>query len=88
MRVGLDMRQIAMGGSGGIAHLLAKMLPHVFELAPNDQFYFFGTIFNQDLFPDKFPNVRKFSIPLPEFWTEIECRIPNARIPNARIPNP
>jgi len=81
MRIGLDMRQIAIGGSGGIAHLLAKMLPHVFELGADDQFYFFGTIFNQDVVPDRFPNVRKFSIPPSRnFWSEIDAVCETERI--------
>ena len=77
MRVGLEMRHISEGACGGITPLLAETLSRIFDLAPRDQFYFFGTMFNQELFSNRFPSLQKYSVPLVTYWERLEsnqCR--------------
>jgi len=72
MRIGIEMRHITAGVAGGITPLVVETLSRVFQLAPRDQFHLFGTIFNQDLFSDQFPNVRRYSLPFPNYWQHVE----------------
>src|SRR5262245_41118792 len=72
MRVGLEMRHISAGASGGITPLLAETLSRVFNLAPCDRFCFFGTMFNQDLVSNQFSNVQKYSLPFTTYWERLE----------------
>jgi glycosyltransferase involved in cell wall biosynthesis len=80
MRVGLEMRYISEGACGGITPLLAQTLSRVFDLAPRDEFYFFGTMFNQDLFSNQFPNLRKYSLPLAAYWERLESLLGTTKI--------
>jgi glycosyltransferase involved in cell wall biosynthesis len=80
MRVGLEMRHISAGACGGITPLLAETLSRVFELAPRDHFYFFGTIFNQDLFSNQFSNLHKYSLPLYNYWENLESLLATTKI--------
>jgi glycosyltransferase involved in cell wall biosynthesis len=80
MRVGLEMRYISEGACGGITPLLAETLSRVFDLAPRDQFYFFGTMFNQDLFTNRFPNLQKYSLPLATYWERLDSLLVTTRI--------
>src|SRR5437660_729022 len=72
MQVGIEMRHITAGLAGGITPLVVETLSRVFRLASRDQFHLFGTIFNQDLFLEQFPNVRKHSLPFPNYWQGVE----------------
>jgi len=72
MRIGIDMRHVVRNSSGGITPLLIETLTRLFATSTDDQFYFFGTIFNQDLFPKKFPNVTSFSLPMPPYWARLD----------------
>src|SRR5262245_44332079 len=80
MRIGIEARYITEGVSGGITPLVVETFSRVFELAPTDHFYFFGTIFNQNLFLDRFPNLRKYSLPLPIYWKSVESLLMNEKV--------
>jgi glycosyltransferase involved in cell wall biosynthesis len=80
MRVGLEMRYISEGACGGITPLLAETLSRVFDFAPDDQFYFFGTMFNQDLFSNRFPNLQKYSLPLSTYWESLDSLLVTKKI--------
>jgi glycosyltransferase involved in cell wall biosynthesis len=80
MRVGLEMRYISEGACGGITPLLAETLSRVFDFAPDDQFYFFGTMFNQDLFSNRFPNLQKYSLPLATYWESLDSLLVTKKI--------
>jgi glycosyltransferase involved in cell wall biosynthesis len=80
MRIGLEMRGISEGACGGITPLLAETLSRVFDLAPHDEFYFFGTMFNQDLLSNQFPNLRKYSLPLATYWERLESLLATTKI--------
>jgi glycosyltransferase involved in cell wall biosynthesis len=72
MHVAIDLRYITEEASGGITPLLTNTLSRVFTMAPHDQFYLLGTIFNQGLFADGLSNVQKFSLPLSTYWSAVE----------------
>ena len=80
MRVGLEMRYISEGACGGVTPLLAETLSRIFDVAPRDQFYFFGTMFNQDLFSNRFPNLQKYSLPLAAYWERLESLLATTKI--------
>ena len=80
MRVGLEMRYISEGACGGITPLLAETLSRVFDIAPPDEFHFFGTMFNQDLFSNEFPNLRKYSLPLAAYWERLDSLLATTKI--------
>jgi glycosyltransferase involved in cell wall biosynthesis len=66
------MRYLTREASGGITPHVVHTLSRAFAMAPHDQFYLLGTIFNQDLFADDLPNVQKFSLPLASYWSAAE----------------
>ena len=71
--VAVDLRYLTEEASGGITPLVVHTLSRVFAMAPRDQFYLLGTIFNQDLFADGLFNVRKFSLPLSSYWSDADA---------------
>src|SRR5947209_3460208 len=72
LRIAVDLRYLTEGASGGITPLVVHTLSRAFAMAPRDQFYLLGTIFNQDLFVDDLSNVQKFSLPLSSYWSAAE----------------
>ena len=44
------------------------------------QFYFFGTMFNQDLFSNRFPNLQKYSLPLAIYWEKLNSLLETTKI--------
>ncbi len=70
-KIGIELRDVSLGISGGIAPLLKGVLGSMFLCYPNCEFYLFGTIYNQTLFPSPPKNVHCLSIPTSRFDLEI-----------------
>ena len=70
MKVGIELRYITTGTSGGIAPLVRHLLGPLFELSPDDEFVVFCTIFNRSLLRDDLPNVRFVVLPCLGFFEE------------------
>lgn len=71
-RIGIDFRQIAYGTSGGIAFHLKGVLEALFRIAPDYEFFVFGTIYNRDIFSVAPENVHMLSLPTSDFFHEMD----------------
>ena len=72
MKIGVDLRQLILGASGGISQLLKGVFESLFALNPQHQFLVFCTPFNRSLLDCDARNVRFFSLPAPTFFTELD----------------
>jgi glycosyltransferase involved in cell wall biosynthesis len=68
MKIGIELRHIQMGKSGGIAPLLAGVLDRLFTANPDHEFVVYRTIFNRSLVEGRFANVRTVLLPIAEPW--------------------
>ena len=71
MRVGIELRQIALGGTGGMAMLLRGVLRSMFERHPQHQFVCFNTIFNRGLFGQVPANVELNTLALGGYFEQV-----------------
>lgn len=72
MKVGVDLRQLIFGASGGISQLVKGVCEKMFELYPEHQFFVFSTPFNRSLLEYEGNNVNYYSLPMPIFFSEID----------------
>ena len=72
MKIGIDIRQLIFGVSGGISQLVQGVCEHMFVMYPEHQFSVFCTPFNRRIFGDETGNVRYFSLPISKFFEEID----------------
>ena len=72
MRVGIEIRHIEMGASGGIAPLLKGVLESLIARNPQHQFFVYGTIFNRGLVDADPANVAVEALPLVDTWRYLQ----------------
>lgn len=72
LRVGIDLRHITRGASGGIAPQITETFRALIRSCPDWQFHIFGTMFNQDLVPVSAPNVTHYTLPLGNFYPSLQ----------------
>lgn len=72
MKVGVDLRQLIIGASGGLSQLVKGVCEQMFILYPEHQFFVFATPFNRSLLEYEGNNVHYFSLPIPTFFSEID----------------
>jgi glycosyltransferase involved in cell wall biosynthesis len=72
MKVGVDLRQLIFGASGGISQLVKGVCEKMFELYPEHQFFVFSTPFNRSLLEYEGNNVHYYSLPIPTFFSDID----------------
>jgi glycosyltransferase involved in cell wall biosynthesis len=72
MKIGIELRQIVMGASGGITQALKGVLEALFALPSKDEFLLFCTIYNRGLFTHLPPHVKAYSLPTETFFREID----------------
>src|SRR6266851_2275067 len=68
MKIGIELRHIQMGKSGGIAPLLAGVLDRLFAANPDQEFVVYRTIFNRSLVEGRFANMRTVLLPITYPW--------------------
>lgn len=68
MKIGIELRHVTLGSSGGVAQLLQNVLGVLFHLYPEDEFYVFCTIYNRSLLSAKPQNVYFYSLPTKSFF--------------------
>jgi glycosyltransferase involved in cell wall biosynthesis len=78
LRVGVELRQVTRGLSGGIAVVLAGTLVELFRSRPDVDFVVFCTVFNRELLATDSPNVDFETLPLSGFFDEL-ARIARGR---------
>jgi len=77
MKIAIDLRQIQMGTSGGIAPLHRGVLDAAIRRFHNHDFVVFGTIFNGSLIDPTPPNVEVMTLPLDGGFWEIMQQVLN-----------
>lgn len=72
MNIGIDLRPLVLGASGGITQLVKGVCEHMFSLYPNHKFLVFCTPFNRSLFDCDAKNVFYFSLPISAYFQELD----------------
>jgi glycosyltransferase involved in cell wall biosynthesis len=80
MKIGIELRHVTLGSSGGVAIMLQKVLGEMFKLFPEDEFTVFCTIYNRSLLTDCPENVSFYSLPTLSFFPELEARLNEKKI--------
>lgn len=70
-RIGIELRQVNRGDSGGIVVVLVGMLRKLFEREPDVDFVVFSTVFNRELLAVDAPNVEVLTLPLDRYFSEL-----------------
>jgi glycosyltransferase involved in cell wall biosynthesis/GT2 family glycosyltransferase len=71
MKIGIELRQVTLGHSGGISQLLQNVLETLFTLHPEQDYVFFSTIFNRGLL-ERLPNrAEVVTLPLDRYHEEL-----------------
>lgn len=72
MKIGIELRQIHLGSSGGITLYIKELFESLFRFAPEVEFTVFSTIFNKNLFEKSPPNVKVMTLPTIGFFSEVD----------------
>ena len=70
--VGIDLRHITRGASGGITPLIAETVKALHKLAPRLELHIFGTMFNQDVIEIKGDAVTHHTLPLQNYYQALQ----------------
>ncbi len=79
MKIGIDLRPVVLGRSGGITLALKGILEALFASYPEHQFDVFCTVYNRDLLTLP-AHVRAWTLPCKEFSTELERLLRRERV--------
>jgi glycosyltransferase involved in cell wall biosynthesis len=71
MRIGIELRQVTRGASGGIVVVLVGTLQELFKRRLDIDFVVFCTVFNRELLATDAPNVEMITLPLGGFFAEL-----------------
>ncbi len=80
MKIGIELRHVTLGSSGGVALLLQNILGTLFRLYPEDEFHVFCTIYNRNLLSADLTNVHFYSLPTTSFFSELEKHLNEKKI--------
>jgi glycosyltransferase involved in cell wall biosynthesis len=80
MKIGIELRHVTLGSSGGVAQFVQHVLGTLFQLYPKDEFHIFCTIFNRSLISSDLQNVFFHSLPATSFFIELEKLISEKNI--------
>ncbi|WP_112661792.1 glycosyltransferase [Microvirga flavescens] len=72
LKVGVDLRHITRGASGGVAPQITETFRALIAACPDWQFHVFGTMFNQDVVPASAPNVTHYTLPLGDYYPSLQ----------------
>ncbi len=72
MKIGIDLRQLTLGISGGISQLVKGVCEHVFAAYPEHQFFVFCTPFNRSLLEYEEVHVRYFSLSVSSYFNDLD----------------
>jgi glycosyltransferase involved in cell wall biosynthesis len=71
IHVGIELRQVVRGASGGIATVVVGTLQKLFEQRPDIEFTIFCTVFNHELLAADAPNVAQITLPVDSFFDDL-----------------
>ncbi len=80
MKIGIDLRPISYGSSGGVLQLLQGVLSRLFLQFPSHSFMVFSTIYNRRLLPASFPNVQNLTLPADSFFRKVDEYAQNEKL--------
>lgn len=72
MKIGIELRPVTLGASGGISMVMKGVLQRLFASHPKDEFLVFCTIFSRGLLDFQAPNIRYWSLPIPNFFAAMD----------------
>lgn len=72
MKIGVELRQIVLGPSGGVALMLQGLLEAVFTHHSEHEIVLFCTEVNNQMFGPSRPNVRIITLPDDEYWPRLD----------------
>lgn len=72
MKIGIELRHIRLGESGGIAQFLQGLFDALFLLDSKNEYILFCTIYNRKLVENLPPHVEAISLPTHIFYQEID----------------
>jgi glycosyltransferase involved in cell wall biosynthesis len=72
MKIGIELRYVTLGNSGGISQLLQGVLQALFAQHPNVEFVVFCTIFSRNLLEDTPEHVEVLSLPSVGFFAQLD----------------
>ena len=71
MKIGIELRQVTLGHSGGISQLLQNVLEELFALHPEQDYVFFCTIFNRGLLERLPERAEVVTLPLDRYYEDL-----------------
>jgi glycosyltransferase involved in cell wall biosynthesis len=71
IRVGVELRQVVRGASGGLVVVIVGTLQELFRRRPDIDFVVFCTVFNRELLTADAPNLELITLPLHGFFDEL-----------------
>jgi glycosyltransferase involved in cell wall biosynthesis len=81
MKIGIDLRQLTLGASGGMAQLVTGVCEYMFALHPEHEYLIFCTPFNRSLLNCTAPHVRYFTLPIQTYFEEVDRIAAEERLP-------
>ncbi len=75
MKIGIDLRRVELGETGGLTQWLRGTLNAVFERDTRNTYVLFTTIFNYHLFPESWSNVSRRTISVPRYYDELQDHV-------------
>jgi len=72
MKIGIELRQIVLGSSGGILVHLKGLLKALFSQYRDENFFLFCTIFNREVFEELGGNIEVVTLPTYSFFDEVD----------------
>jgi|GEM_PF-313537 len=81
MKIGIDVRQLSLGASGGISQLTSGVCEELFALYPEDHFLVFCTPFNRSLFEYSGDNVTYHSLPISNYYQSLDRIAETEKLP-------
>src|SRR6516164_7549746 len=71
MKIGIEMRQVALGSAGGISQLLRGVLRAMFQRYPDDEYTFYATVFNRDLLAPFPESMEVVTLPTFSYFSDV-----------------
>jgi glycosyltransferase involved in cell wall biosynthesis len=75
MKIGIDLRKIAFGETGGLTQWLHGTLDALFARSDPHTYVLFHTVFNYHLFPNVPANVLRRTLSAPGYYQELQDRV-------------
>ena len=72
VRIGIDIRNVVLGQSGGISQIIIGIFETAFVSLDKYEYVVFGTIFNRQLLYTSLSNVSFFTLPLDTYYRDLD----------------